>query len=120
MIQPIDFAHLATYTGGDRALEDEVFALFREQAEMWLRLLTVDAAVEDWMSAAHSLKGSARGVGAFGLAACCEAAERAAEGSRAARAVAAQDVRDAVKHVLDAVANRDYANEIGGLRAPRS
>lgn len=117
MSQPIDFAHLAAYTGGDRALEDEVFALFREQTQMWLRLLSVDAAVEDWKSAAHSLKGSARGIGAFVLAECCEAAERAAEGSPAARAVTAQDVRDAAQAVLDAVASRDYAKEIGALRS---
>ena len=117
MTPAIDFAHLAAYTGGDRALEDEVFELFREQTQMWLRLLTVEADSEDWKSAAHSLKGSARGIGAFGLADCCEAAELAAEGSNAARAVRAQEVREAVKLVLDAVAGRDYANEIGGLRA---
>ncbi len=113
---PVDFAHLAAYTGGDRALEAEIFELFREQTEMWLRLLAVEAAIEDWRAAAHTLKGSARGIGAFALAECCEAAEAAAEGSAAARAVAAQDVRAAVKAVLDAVAARDHAAEIGGLR----
>lgn len=116
MTVTIDFVHLAAYTGGDRALEDEVFALFREQTDMWLRLLTVEADAEDWKSAAHSLKGSARGIGAFPLAECCEAAERAAHGSATARAVTAQDVRDAVKLVLDAVSGRDYVQEIGALR----
>ncbi len=117
MEQPIDFDHLAAYTGGDVELEAEVFDLFRQQTEMWLRLLTHDAEMEDWTSAAHSLKGSARGIGAFGLAACCEAAEKAATASPAARSVTAQDVRDAVKIVLDAVSARDYAKEIGALRA---
>lgn len=117
MTQPIDFEHLAAYTGGDAELEAEVFSLFREQTEMWLRLLTHDAETEDWTSAAHSLKGSARGIGAFGLAECCEAAERAATASPAARAVTAQEVREAVKLVLDAVSARDYAKEIGSLRA---
>src|SRR5690606_8346178 len=101
---------------GDAALEVEVFALFREQTEMWLRLLTVEADTEDWKSAAHTLKGSARGIGAFPLAECCEAAERAADGSPAARAVAAQDIRDAVKLALDAISSRDYAQEMGALR----
>lgn len=117
MSHPIDFAHLAAYTAGDRALEDEVFSLFREQTQMWLRLLTVEAALDDWNSAAHSLKGSARGIGAFRLAECCEAAERAAGGSAAARSVTADEIRAAVKEVLDAVAHRDYAQEMGALRS---
>lgn len=115
MTQPIDFEHLARYTGGDAELEAEVFSLFREQTEMWLRLLSLDADTEDWKSAAHSLKGSARGIGAFTLASHCEDAERAAEGSQTARSVAAQAIRDETRRVLDAAAAHTHKRDIKGL-----
>ncbi len=71
----VDFRHLESFAAGDQGLVDEVLALFREQAEMWMRLL--DPAGESWRDGAHSLKGSALAVGAFALADECEAAEKA-------------------------------------------
>ena len=67
--RPIDMAHLVKQTMGDRALEQEVLTLFARQA----------AAVRDQMAKAdprertflaHTLKGSARSIGAFALADC--------------------------------------------------
>jgi len=71
----IDFDHLNQYVGGDPDLTREVFGLFRNQVEMWGRGLTADADDDLWTNVTHSLKGSARAVGAVGLAEACEKAE---------------------------------------------
>ena len=73
----IDFAHLNQYVDGDPELTREVFGLFRNQVEMWGRGLTADADDDMWANVTHSLKGSARAVGAIGLAEACEKAEGA-------------------------------------------
>ncbi|MBI3439833.1 MAG: Hpt domain-containing protein [Proteobacteria bacterium] len=76
-----DRAHFDHMTGGDRALQIEVLELFRQQVEAWRTLL---ASGEGWREAAHTLKGSARGIGLNVLAAACEAAEGAPEAQRLA------------------------------------
>jgi HPt (histidine-containing phosphotransfer) domain-containing protein len=76
----LDRDHLARYTGGEVALEAELFALLDAQIEACVSALA-DAAKADansadvWARAAHTLKGAARGVGAMKLGAACEAAE---------------------------------------------
>ena len=63
---PLDFDHLSRMTLGDSELEQEVLAMFAEQA---VRLLAAMAALPAETSAlAHKLKGSARGIGAFAVA----------------------------------------------------
>ncbi len=63
---PLDRQHLARMTLGDAALEQEVLAMFAEQA---VRLVATMAAIPaDAGSLAHKLKGSARGIGAFAVA----------------------------------------------------
>lgn len=69
----VDFAFLEGYTANDSGLIEEVLNLFREQAQMWSRLL--DAENPGWRDAAHTLKGSARGIGANALGDACERAE---------------------------------------------
>jgi HPt (histidine-containing phosphotransfer) domain-containing protein len=62
---PIDIAHLRRMTLGDEALEREVLTMFSSQAS---RLLAELAALPPDASAlAHTLKGSARAVGAFSV-----------------------------------------------------
>lgn len=73
--RPIDMAHLSRQTMGDRALEQEVLALFLQQAASVSRKISA-AAVHDRLLMAHGLKGSARGVGAFAIAECATAIER--------------------------------------------
>jgi HPt (histidine-containing phosphotransfer) domain-containing protein len=68
----LDRAHFAHMTAGDRALQREIVGLFRDQAAGWDAAL---AAGSEWRDAAHTLKGSARGIGLVKLAAACEAAE---------------------------------------------
>jgi HPt (histidine-containing phosphotransfer) domain-containing protein len=73
----LDRAHLAQYSGGDAALEGELFALLEAQIEACTGRMARAAPGEDqvWRDAAHTLKGSARGVGAMQLGEACEAAE---------------------------------------------
>src|SRR5262245_48209535 len=74
---PIDHVHLGRYTMGNRPLEIEVLQLFAGQAPCTLADLTAAGTRNDWQIAAHTLKGSARAVGAWAIASAAEAAERA-------------------------------------------
>ncbi|MGY6627407.1 MAG: Hpt domain-containing protein [Oceanicaulis sp.] len=73
----LDRAHLAQYSGGDAALEGELFALLDAQIEACTGRMARAAPGEDqaWRDAAHTLKGAARGVGAMQLGEACAAAE---------------------------------------------
>ena len=66
----LDLVHLSRQTLGDRALETELLELFDRQATSALARLTGPAAACGTAGAdiAHMLKGSARAVGAFGVA----------------------------------------------------
>jgi HPt (histidine-containing phosphotransfer) domain-containing protein len=77
--RPIDLVHLARMTLGDRGLEREVLALFDRQATVLLSRMR-PASPGSVTSVAHTLKGSARGVGAWRVAAAAEAVELAASG----------------------------------------
>jgi HPt (histidine-containing phosphotransfer) domain-containing protein len=68
---PIDFEHLQRMTLGDAGLEQEVLAMFAAQsARLMAALATVPA---DAGALTHTLKGSARAIGALDVA---EAAAR--------------------------------------------
>jgi HPt (histidine-containing phosphotransfer) domain-containing protein len=63
---PIDIAHLQRMTLGDAGLQHEVLAMFLAQA---VRLIGTLASLPDDAGAlAHTLKGSARAIGAFRIA----------------------------------------------------
>ena len=74
----IDIAHLRRMAGDDNDLMLEVLGLFREQGEVWQRLLDPDNETKNWMVGAHTIKGSARGIGAWELGEICAKAEEAA------------------------------------------
>ena len=63
---PIDFDHLRRMTLGDPAIEQEVLAMFLAQTAQLFQKLT--ALPADFSVLAHTLKGSARAIGAFGVA----------------------------------------------------
>lgn len=65
---PIDRAHLARYTGGDAALDTEILDLFASQLPSTIGALKLSQSDRDWHLFAHTLKGSARAVGAWRLA----------------------------------------------------
>ena len=103
---PIDIAHLRRMTLGDASLEREVLAMFSAQAVGLvgaLASLPSDAGV-----LTHTLKGSARAIGAFGVAdaaACLEAAIQS--GGDPAPALA--ELSDAVaqaRMAIDAILHR--------------
>jgi HPt (histidine-containing phosphotransfer) domain-containing protein len=77
--RPIDLVHLSRMTLGDRGLEREVLALFDRQATVLVSRMRA-ASPGAVTSVAHTLKGSARGVGAWRVAAAAEAVEVAASG----------------------------------------
>jgi HPt (histidine-containing phosphotransfer) domain-containing protein len=63
---PIDLAHLRRMTLGDAALEREVLSMFSAQASRLAAALAANPA--DAAALAHTLKGSARAIGAFAVA----------------------------------------------------
>jgi HPt (histidine-containing phosphotransfer) domain-containing protein len=75
----VDKAHLERMTGGDHELALEVLGLFREQVELWSKLLQPSTETEDWGNAAHTVKGAARGIGAWQLGEVCGQAEEASK-----------------------------------------
>jgi HPt (histidine-containing phosphotransfer) domain-containing protein len=75
---PIDMDHLARYTGGDRTLNTEILRLFNGQVNSMVdELLAVlqQRDVRKWRQVTHTLKGAARGVGAFAMGDAAAAAE---------------------------------------------
>ncbi|MGI9481535.1 MAG: Hpt domain-containing protein [Hyphomicrobiales bacterium] len=72
---PIDMAHLDHYTAGDRTLAREVLWLFQEQSATYCAELRCANAQEEWQRLAHTLKGSARGVGAWAVVSAAQTAE---------------------------------------------
>jgi HPt (histidine-containing phosphotransfer) domain-containing protein len=72
----IDHEHLRRYTLGDPDLELEILGLFAGQLPITIGALEHATTDKDWGMAAHTLKGSARAVGAWPLAALAEDAER--------------------------------------------
>ncbi|WP_171523606.1 Hpt domain-containing protein, partial [Acinetobacter baumannii] len=64
-------------TLGDRDLELEVLALFERQSRAMIQRLRQATTATDWAHAAHTLIGSARGIGAFAVAEAAEAVESA-------------------------------------------
>lgn len=73
----IDENHLGRMTLGDRRLEREVLELFLRQTTIMLdRIIGAEPSLA--AAAAHTLKGSARGIGAWRVAGAAEILEHAA------------------------------------------
>ena len=87
-VMAIDEDHLSRQTFGDATLAREVLTLFIDQCAADGPRLSHLAPCER-SALAHRLKGAARGIGAFRLAATLETIERADSFGGAARALAA-------------------------------
>ena len=108
----IDLEHLARYTGGEKSLNAEILQLFDGQvtgmvAELNALLISRDG--RRWREIAHTIKGAARGVGAFGMGEAAAKAEpvNPADGSQAKAAIEkleseAQTVRAFIRSYLAA------------------
>lgn len=73
--EALDIFHLRRFTLGDRRLELEILTLFIEQAPVTIAALQGARSDYEWINAGHTLKGSARAVGAWRLAKLAEKAE---------------------------------------------
>ena len=82
----IDRGQLARMTFGDRSLERELLELFDRQAAMLLVRMRAGGAAAV-APLAHTLKGSASGIGAAGVARAAEAAECATGADECSAAV---------------------------------
>lgn len=96
--RPIDLVHLSKYTLGNRSLETELLGLFRAQADIYLARLADAVGDTEWKNAAHSLKGSACGLGAWALAEVAGEAEALSADADSRSDVMAR-IRDAVTAV---------------------
>ena len=80
MKEPVDIEHLNRYTGGDGVLNGEILQLFATQCrEMMDRLESLasgEADAKSWRETTHTLKGAARGIGAFALGNAAAEAEK--------------------------------------------
>lgn len=94
----IDLEHLQRYTLGDRKLEGEVLQLFADHLPRTLKTLQDSPIGRDWAMAAHTLKGSARAIGAWQLATVAE------RGEKLAASQAAATDRDAVLRQIENLA----------------
>jgi HPt (histidine-containing phosphotransfer) domain-containing protein len=80
MNEAIDRKHFEAATFGDAALQREVLGLFDRQAEK-LAAAIRNTSGRERAEAAHTLKGAARGLGAFALADAAEKVEQGATNS---------------------------------------
>ena len=101
----IDLAHLSRMTFGDRALERELLVLFDRQATLLVaRMHGTEGAT--MKALAHTLKGSAVGVGATEVAEAAAAIEQGQDPERLAALTRAVDrARTAVAAMLAQSAN---------------
>jgi HPt (histidine-containing phosphotransfer) domain-containing protein len=97
---PIDMVHLRRMTLGDVSLEREVLAMFSAQAVGLVGALAT--LPSDARALVHTLKGSARAIGAFGVAdaaACLETLIQSGGDPADAQA----ELKDAVERARDAI-----------------
>ena len=92
--RPIDLVHLAKQTLGDRSLEQEVLRLFLTQMGVYMDRVENASTHEERFAASHTIKGSARNIGAWDVADVAAHLESAAEDEITA------DVK-ALKNALD-------------------
>jgi len=114
----VDFAHLETYAAHDGDVIDEVLAIFREQAAIWVRLLDPAGPSAVWRDGAHTLKGAALGVGAFALADACAEAEQGADLAIGQRAVLLNRVQNALDAALADISAYVHERALAGLKTP--
>lgn len=101
--RPIDLVHLARQTLGDRSLEREVLNLFVVQARSILAQMELVAPGKARLDLAHTLKGSARSVGAWHVATEAEACEALFEANEASWREAFDRLGKAIRLAIHAI-----------------
>ena len=74
---PVDLVHLSRQSLGDRSLENEILRLFHNQSKLYLDRLANATTADERRFAAHTVVGSARGIGAWKVAEQAKAVELA-------------------------------------------
>lgn len=97
---PIDRAHLARFSLGSLTLEREILGLFLAQLPLSIEQLRFAATDREWQIAAHTIKGSARAVGAWQVAGLALEAEQT---SGVADDAAREDLLAALEQACEAV-----------------
>ena len=77
LAQAVDYAHLKIQAAEDVNVMREVLQLFLVHTEQVLEQLASASDEKAWRQLTHTLKGSARGIGAFSFADAAAIAERA-------------------------------------------
>jgi HPt (histidine-containing phosphotransfer) domain-containing protein len=99
--KPVDFTYLHRFTFGDRGLEREVLYLFAQSAQGYIAQIRGATDAKAWIAATHTLKGSARAVGAWRAARAAEMAEKMAfDGDPDRRAFLIDMAEDAVDEAI--------------------
>jgi len=113
----IDFDHLNLYVDGDADLTAELFSLFQNQCETWMKMISMDVDADMFSSAAHTLKGTAQAVGAMRLAHLCQQAEDHHEmkGSKGRKAQLIQDIEFTVSRVVTEIKRWEHRRMIAKL-----
>ena len=96
--RPIDLAHLTRQTMGDRALETEILGMFAKQMS-GSRVSMAKGNADERKRLAHTIKGTARSVGAFAVGNVAERIEKAPLNSNLIN-----ELSDEIAHVLDFIA----------------
>jgi HPt (histidine-containing phosphotransfer) domain-containing protein len=96
---PVDLVHLSRYTLGARALQGELLELFRTQSVVYVERLAAARSETEWRDAAHSLKGSARAIGAWRAAAAADRAEALPEARQVHLAEVEATIREANAYI---------------------
>jgi HPt (histidine-containing phosphotransfer) domain-containing protein len=111
----VEIAQLKLMTGDDADLAHELIGIFRNQADLWGRLLDASADPTQWADACHTIKGAARSVGAMALGDACATAEALGRtGSTPAQAgVALSEVKDRMVEAIEELAAIEHRLAMG-------
>ena len=115
----LDPAQLATMTGNDPSLGIEVIDIFRQQTDMWSRMLDASLPPSQWADAAHSIKGTALSIGAMRLANACSISEKLgrqdnAPVSHTEAAISLSAVKDQIGPAIEASAKLAHQLSLSG------
>ncbi len=115
----IDFEHIKQYVGDDIDLTKEVFGLFKNQVDMWARGMMADADDSSWSAIMHSLKGSARAVGAHRLAALCAHGETLVgeKSGEEVREAHIHEVKFSIEKALIEIGRWEYRQTLASMRS---
>ncbi|MEP6342260.1 MAG: Hpt domain-containing protein [Maricaulaceae bacterium] len=113
----IDFDHLNRYVDGDVDLTRELFGLFKNQIDTWMKMISMDVDSEMFESAAHTLKGTSQAVGAMRLAHLCQQAEdhHTMKGTQGRKAQLIQDIEFTVSRVVTEIQRWEHRQMISDL-----